>query len=282
LSAVFKGTKTKGTHLVFDVTGYFLADTSGATFNPITPVRAIDTRIGTGLAGKFLANTPRTLVVAGTLGVPLAATAITGNFVIVQPSKLGSASVTKDPTATPSTATLNFPAHTNRANGVFAPLDVDGALSMVYNAAAGGTADVVLDVTGYFLPDLTGLKYVPLNPSRIVDTRPTAVLSGLTGKLVTGATRQLQVTGHWGVPLTAVAVTGNLTVTGSTANGSVSATPDPDSAPTTSTINFVTGAVIGNGFVGPMNGAGKMSFIYLANTTGKTTDMVIDLSGYFQ
>ena len=282
LSAVFKGTKTKGTHLVFDVTGYFLADTSGATFNPITPIRAIDTRIGTGMAGKFIANTPRTLAIAGSLGVPVGATAITGNFVIVQPSKVGSAAVTKDPTPTPSTATLNFPAHTNRANGIFAPLNGAGELSMVYNAAAGGTADVVLDVTGYFLPDLTGLVYVPLNPSRIVDTRPTAVLSGLHGKLVTGATRQLQVTGHWGVPLSAVAVTGNLTVTGSTANGSVSATPDPNPTPTTSTINFVTGAVIGNGFVGPMNGTGKMSFIYLANTAGKTTDMVIDLSGYFQ
>ena len=282
VSAVFKGTKAKGTHLVFDVTGYFLADNTGATFNPITPIRAIDTRVGTGFTGKFLANTPRTLVIAGTLGVPLAATAITGNVVIVQPSKLGSGAVTKDPTATPSTSTLNFPAHTNRANGVFAPLDGAGALSIVYNAAAGGTADVVLDVTGYFLPDLTGLKFVPLNPSRIVDTRPPAVLSGLHGKLATGVARTLQVSGHWGVPDAAVAVTGNMTVTGSTANGSVSATPDPDSAPTTSTINFTTGAVIANGFVGPLNGAGEMSFTYLANSAGKTTDLVIDLSGYFQ
>jgi hypothetical protein len=282
VSAVFKGTSGKGTHLVFDVTGYFLADTSGATFNPITPIRAIDTRIGTGFTGKFVANTPRTLVVAGTLGVPVSATAVTGNVVIVQPSKLGSGAVTKDPTATPSTSTLNFPAHTNRANGVFAPLDGAGALSIVYNAAAGGTADVVLDLTGYFLPDLTGLKFVPLNPSRIVDTRPPAVLSGLHGKLATGVTKTLQVNGHWGVPAAAVAVTGNMTVTGSTANGSVSATPDPNPAPTTSTINFVTGAVIANGFVGPLNGSGQMSFIYLANSAGKTTDLVIDLSGYFQ
>ena len=282
LSAVFKGTSGKGTHLVFDVTGYFLADTSGATFTPITPIRAIDTRTGTGMTGKFVANTPRTLVVAGTLGVPANATAVTGNVVIVQPSKLGSGAVTRDPTATPSTSTLNFPAHTNRANGVFAPLDGAGALSIVYNAAAGGTADVVLDLTGYFLPDLTGLTFVPLNPSRAVDTRPSAVLSGITGKLGTGVPKTLQVDGHWGVPLTAVAVTGNMTVTGSTSQGSVSATPDPDPAPTTSTINFVTGAVIANGFVGPLNGTGQMSFVYLAPTAGKTTDLVIDLSGYFQ
>ncbi len=207
---------------------------------------------------------------------------ITGNVVIVQPSKLGSGAVTKDPTATPSTSTVNFPAHTNRANGVFAPLTAAGELSIVYNAAAGGTADVVLDITGYFMHDLTGLKFVPLNPSRIVDTRPPAVLSGLHGKLATGVAKTLQVSGHWGVPDAAVAVTGNMTVTGSTANGSVSATPDPDNAPTTSTINFTTGAVIANGFVGPLNGAGEMSFTYLANSAGKTTDLVIDLSGYFQ
>ncbi|HEX7473356.1 MAG TPA: hypothetical protein VF323_09755, partial [Candidatus Limnocylindrales bacterium] len=281
LSAVFKGLSGKKTHLVFDVTGYFLADTSGATYTPITPVRVLNTLAGLGLTGKFVAGTPRTLTIAGLNGIPGGATAITGNVAVVAPTKAGFASVTKDPTATPSTSTINFPAASTRANGVFAPLNASGELSIYYGAAPGSTVDVVLDVTGYFMPGLGGLKFVPLNPSRIMDTRSTAVLSGLSGKLTSGTPRTLDVDGHWGVPVGAAAVTGNLTVVVPGGGGFLSATPDPDPAPSTSTLNFPTGDTMGNGICGPLSVSGNMSFTY-KSTPGKTTDLVLDLSGYFQ
>ena len=89
--------------------------------------------------------------------------------------------MTKDPTANPATSTLNFPVSDNRANGVFAPLDgVGGAVDRV-QGEAGAHTHVLLDVTGYFVPGTAGLRFVPLNPGRIMDTRPGAVLSGLTG-----------------------------------------------------------------------------------------------------
>ena len=44
LSATYVATTGKKTHLVFDVTGYFLADDTGATFTPLAPVRVLDTR----------------------------------------------------------------------------------------------------------------------------------------------------------------------------------------------------------------------------------------------
>ena len=80
---------------------------------------------------------PRTLTIAGTNGVPVTATAITGNLTVTQQSAVGYLAVTKDPTANPATSTLNFPVSDNRANGVFAPLDGSGALSIVYKAKAG-------------------------------------------------------------------------------------------------------------------------------------------------
>ena len=213
LSAVFRGAPGKKTNLVFDVTGYFLADTSGGTFTPVTPIRAIDTRFNTGLAGKFDANVPRHLTIAGVVGtIPSDATAITGNFTIVGPTKGGYASVTKDDVVNPSTSTINFPAGVNQANGVFAPLNGTGQLSIVYKSVPGAKADVLLDITGYFEAGTGGLEFVPLNPSRIMDTRPTAVLSGLTGKLTSGTSQPLTIEGHWGVPVGTPAVTGNLTV----------------------------------------------------------------------
>ena len=66
LSAVFKASAGKATHLIVDVTGFFVADDAHATYAPITPTRALDTRSGKGLTGRFVANHPRTLSVAGT------------------------------------------------------------------------------------------------------------------------------------------------------------------------------------------------------------------------
>ena len=51
LSATYGAATGKKTHLIFDVTGYFLADDTGATFSPLAPVRVLDTRPGPGQSG---------------------------------------------------------------------------------------------------------------------------------------------------------------------------------------------------------------------------------------
>jgi hypothetical protein len=61
----------------------------------------------------------------------------------------------------------------------------------------------------------------------------------------------------------------------------VSATPDPDASPATSTINFPKGDTMANGIVAPLNGTGETSFVYKASP-GKSTDLILDLSGYFE
>ena len=80
----------------------------------------------------------------------------------------------------------------------------------------------------------------------------------------------------------ALAVTGNLTVALQTAAGFVSATPIADPAPTTSTINFPKGDTMANGIVAPLDGTGHESFVYKTTTSGKTTHLILDLSGYFE
>ena len=284
LSATYGAATGKKTHLIFDVTGYFLADDTGATFSPLAPVRVLDTRGPTpiGLSGTFANNVPRTLTIAGTNGVPLSATAITGNLTVTQQSAGGYLAITKDPTADPATSTLNFPVSDNRANGVFAPLDGSGALSIVYKATAGAHTHVILDVTGYFEPGTAGLRFVPLNPGRIMDTRPGAVLSLKTGVFHAGAARALDVAGHWGVPVGAQAFTGNLTVTAQTGVGYIAVSPAaPPPVPGTSTLNFPLGDNRANGLVSPLNGAGQTWLVYIG-ATGKTTQLILDLSGYFE
>lgn len=283
LSAVYRSTTGKKTHLIVDVTGYFLANDTGATFKSLTPARILDTRSNKGLAGKFVNGTARQLTVAGFGGVPAGAKAITGNLTVTQQSAGGYLSVSPGvPAATPATSNLNFPVSDNRANGLFAPLDGAGKLWIVYKSVAGSTTHVILDVTGYFVQGLTGLHFVPLNPGRIMDTRSAALLSGLSGQFGANASRILEVDGHWGVPAGSKAITGNLTVTAQTGPGYISVSPNaPPPAPATSTLNFPLGDNRANGLVAPLDVTGNTYLVYIA-ATGRKTDLILDLSGYFE
>jgi hypothetical protein len=286
LAAVFRASSGKTTDLVFDVTGYFLPGSSHAHYVTVVPVRAIDSRSGTGQPGntpaRFLATVPQTFQIngaGGVPGIPADAVAVTGNLTVTDQTQHGYLSITTAPTSTPSTSTLNFPLGDTRANGFTAQLDSNGQLSIVYMAGAG-TTDVVLDITGYFTA-LSGLSYYPLNPGRVMDTRPGVANTGLTGAFGANTARTLEVAGHWGIPTGAQAITGNLTVTGQTASGYVSMTPDPTSSPTTSTLNFPLGDTRANGLFGPLNGSGDGSLVYKARA-GRTVQLILDVSGYFK
>ena len=66
------------------MTGYYVQDLSGFEVLPARPPAACSTRAtGTGLSGSFKANTARTLMIEGHVGVPTAAVAVTGNLTVV-------------------------------------------------------------------------------------------------------------------------------------------------------------------------------------------------------
>ncbi len=50
LSATYLAPAGATTHLIFDVTGYFVPGSSGASFVPLTPARLLDSRFGNGLS----------------------------------------------------------------------------------------------------------------------------------------------------------------------------------------------------------------------------------------
>jgi hypothetical protein len=130
----------------------------GATYNPLNPARILDTRHGTGLAGVFRARTARTFTVAGVGGVPLGATAVTGNLTVTNQSGAGFLYVGPLPMDSPTSSTLNFPVRDNRANAVTVALGPGGTLAITYVSSSTGsyTADVIFDVTGYYVPKSSG------------------------------------------------------------------------------------------------------------------------------
>ena len=124
---------------------------------------------------------------------------------------------------------------------------------------------------------VSGATYHPLTPARLLDTRSGV---GLSGKLVANTPATFGVSGRGGVPAGATGVTGNLTVTGSSAGWAVYLGPAPVASPTSSTINFTKGQVLANGLTVALSTAGALSATYMS-TTGATTDLVFDVTGFF-
>ena len=247
------------------------------TFVPVSAVRVLDSRVGTGLSGAFAAGTPRTWQVAGVDGLPADAVAVTGNVTVTAQTGAGWVTVSPTPSPNASPSTVNVPVGDTRANNVTIALGPGGSLSAVYAAAPGRTSQLIFDVTGYFLASNAGATYRPLAPVRSLDTR---FGDGLTGTFATAVPRTWQVADRDGVPAGAVAVTGNVTVTGQTSGGWVSVTPDPVGSPATSTLNFPAADTRANGITAPLSPTGTVALIHVG-TSGTTTDLILDVTGYF-
>jgi hypothetical protein len=210
--------------------------------------------------------------------VPANATAVTGNLTVTGATSGWAVFLGPDPTASPTSSTINFSQGSVVANNVTVALNSLGKLSATFISTAGNTTDLVFDVTGYFVPGLTsGARYVPLTPARALDTR---YGTGLSGAQPANVPATFTVWGNGGVSNIALAITGNLTVTDQTSGWAVFLGPNATYSPTSSTINFAAGQVVANGVTVGLSATGTLSATYIS-IAGQTTDLVLDVSGYF-
>jgi spore germination protein YaaH len=277
LSALYHGSGGGSVHLVFDLTGYFMRDPNGATFFPMAPTRIVDTRSKKGLGAPLTRGVAASFPVAGVAGIPANATAVTGNATVVGQTALGYITVAPSIGAgQPATSTLNFPTEDIRANNVTVPLQ-NGSLQVEYWSSGSGSTQFVFDVTGYFVPGLSGATFVPLTPGRVVDSR---INQGVAGALRMTTTVGFAVRGQASVPVTAVAAVGNLTVTLQTSNGWLNAAPVANGS--TSTLNFPVDENRANGFVSMLGPGGTLTVTYGGSGSTATTYFVVDILGYYR
>jgi hypothetical protein len=202
---------------------------------------------------------------------------VAGNATVA--GQTGAGYVTVAPTlaggAPPSSSTLNFPLGDNRANNVVVKLS-GGKLQVEYVGKSKTSVQFIFDVTGYFVPGLSGATFVPVAPGRVVDSRKTL---GFKGPLKNGASAPFAVSGQVSVHPVAVAVVGNLTVTGQTSKGWLAAAPSQVTS--TSTLNFPLGDNRANGFVSLL-GPGGILTVTFGGSGGATTQVVVDILGYYR
>lgn len=184
---------------------------------------------------------------------------------------------------TPTPATQTTYDGTNGTEGFIVDQKyASGALShWIPNAAYPGTAPAGTtrtDVATGLVRTVAGpgSGYTAITPVRILDSR--SGIGGWTGPLAAGSPQALTVTGGAAaVPSDADAVVVNVTATGSTAASYLTAYPTGSTAPNASNLNFAAGQTVAGLSVVKVGTAGQISFA----TAGGTTDVVVDLVGYF-
>lgn len=135
----------------------------------------------------------------------------------------------------------------------------------------------------------SGSVFVPISPQRILDTRSDL---GLVGPFSSNVPRVVTVSGSVStakgtmvvVPQGSTGVTLNVTVVGPSADGFLSVRPAGSAgAPSTSNLNFVAQSTTPNAVTValPANGAVEV-FFDAYGKTGPTTDVLIDVMGYFE
>jgi photosystem II stability/assembly factor-like uncharacterized protein len=121
-------------------------------FYTVPPCRVADTRDPPGPWGSpsLVAGSDRSFALAGQCGIPPDAAAVSLNLTVVEPTD-GPGHLTIYPRGAPLpvVSTINYRAGQIRANNVIVSLDSAGDIS-VHCGQGSGTADMVIDVNGYF------------------------------------------------------------------------------------------------------------------------------------
>ena len=213
-------------------------DRSAASgYSPVTPLRLLDTRDGTGGRATALRR-GETLPVhlADRYGVPADATAVVLNVTAVAPTAntylLAWSGASPMPVATSMTA----PAGRVTAGLVVTKLDPAGNCALYHHA---GDVDLVIDLVGYFAPSAP-LRLASAAPRRLFDTRDANWPIG------EGQELEIPVRGWAGVPESAEVVIANITLTEPTRATHLTAGPSGRPVPVVSHLNAHAGQTVAN------------------------------------
>ncbi len=161
-----------------------------------------------------------------------------------------------------------------------------GTASITFTASATSPIGLGVTVTNAAGCPATGSASVTVNttcgnfftltPCRLIDTRTTQVPS-----LTAGGSRTFILTGGTcGVPSSAQAVSVNIAATNEVSGGNLQIFAGGSAVPTTATINYNTGQTRSNNAVIKLGPGGTIT-VKCNQGTG-TTDLVLDVNGYFE
>jgi len=261
---------------------------TGESFNPVQPVRIMDSRVGQGVSfipptvedpitmGVYLpqpklpANfvTRRPIYGANGVGLPVAAVAgVVLNVTVDGPTASGFLAVYPCADGWNGTSSVNFVAGQVVANLVVTKVDRNGDICV---RASAETA-VIMDLTGWLGPQGADRTTESSAPIRILDTR-TNVPATVPGA---ESTQIVQVTGAGRATPGAKAAVLNVTSTQAADGGYITAYPCDQPQPLASNLNPVKGRDVPNSVMVKLDASGRVCLY-----TKSPTHLVVDLNGW--
>ena len=196
------------------------------------------------------------------------------NVTVASPTSAGFVQVSPTPVVKGAFSNLNPEPGRTIANLVVVPLGTGGQVDLYAEMYGGGTLDLLADVVGYFTdstaPDSTSGLFVPITPTRTLDTR----LPAPRPEIASGGIVDINVNA---IAPGASAIAGNLTSTGGGPGGYLQLSPSPVNPGTASSLNTsYDGQTIANAVVSPV-AAGGAAQVY----TYGSTHILLDVTGWF-
>jgi DNA-binding beta-propeller fold protein YncE len=191
--------------------------------------------------------------------------AVALNVTVTEPSATGYLTAYPTGTTRPLASNLNFGPGQTVPNAVVVKLGTLGRVSFYNNA---GTTHLIADVAGWYASGAdVGESYRSLSPTRLLDTRPSAVVPA-------GGTVRVNASQELPSGVTAVAL--NVTFTTPSSVGYLTVYPAGDTRPLASNLNLVPGGTRANFVAVPVGQDGAVD-IYASGQT----HVVVDRLGYW-
>ncbi|MCP3909875.1 MAG: hypothetical protein GY713_02875 [Actinomycetia bacterium] len=246
---------------------YGSPDSPGASYHPITPCTAGDSRPGQGPTGGFVGphavGTTLSYLVEDafptaqgggntTCGIPASATGVLVNIVAVNPSGTGTIAAGPSSVAAtePFVSFASLVPTMNSSTAVSVPLNSAGELTLVVDGEAGVTVHTRVVVLGYYQPEAPGdHKFSTVVACAVFDTRAgRGATGGAVGPRTGGSVTTYRVAGMFsseqgggnsdcGVPADASAVAINLVAVNPTRAGNLRVSAS-GVAPSGGVVNF--------------------------------------------
>jgi hypothetical protein len=237
-------------------------------YRALTPVRILDTRLGTGgWRGLVPGGTTVQLTVTGASGIPGDAQAAALNVTVTSGTQGGWVTIFPCGQAVPNASSLNYLPGQTVANMVIAKIGSSGRVCL----RPSGTTHLIVDANGYFP---AGTSYLPLQPARAADTRNGTGVR--PGPVPAFGVLAVPVAGRYGVPADAAAVSMNVTVTVPSTGGWAAVFPCGAPRPNASNLNFVAGQTVANAVLSEVGTGGSICFF-----TSARTQVLVDVNGAF-
>jgi hypothetical protein len=276
------------TDVVADVLGFYAGDDSvlaghglGGQYQPLTPTRLLDTRKSAPVAAKHMVTIPVGISVGGT-DATSHIRALAVNITAVNPTAAGYLSAWNGQGTHPVSSTLNFTPGVIVPNLAIIPTapctatpSCAGQVAIgVYNASPGAT-HILVDLVGFFDDSQLdgGLRFQPITPTRIVDTRIHQGISHPLGRAQTATITTPSTVGN----TTTKALATNVTAVAPTAATYLTIWPTGHARPTASNLNPNAGQTIPNAV---LTGLGPLGQFNIYNNDG-TTNVCIDVVGTY-